>query len=335
MAANDSDDDISGLDRLREMPIRSEDPGFAPDAMLKCEGCGRANAPTRSACIYCGRGLDGSSDIRLELRELESWETGYNVIVTQVAGDPASGINEISALLASDVETINAILTSGSRLPIARVENEQQAHSIADRLKTFGIGTRVLSDVEMAPSSPPVRLRAVTFGAGELTLRLFGKDESHSIKREDLALIFFGLVFQARTESIEKRKRRSTETLSEIQTSSDNAVIDIYSRDDPAGWRIPVSGFDFSCLAEDKSLFAGENIEKLLAKLMEYAPSARVVRDYPAVRSMLEHSWPSESRKDSLGPKRSGFERKSIATIFSTNNLVQLTKYSRLQWHLL
>jgi hypothetical protein len=75
-------------------------------------------------------------------------------------------------------------------------------------------------------------------------------------------------------------------------------------------------------------------MDRLLARLRAFAPEAQFVLDYANVRSMLEQSWPSESRKDGLGFKRSGFGRKDLSSVFTTSNSLQLLKYSRLRRHL-
>ncbi|HUR98596.1 MAG TPA: hypothetical protein VMZ26_11080, partial [Pyrinomonadaceae bacterium] len=81
----------------------------------------------------------------------------------------------------------------------------------------------------------------------------------------------------------------------------------------------------------DKSLTVAENMKTLTERLADFSPAAQFVEDYGRVRSLLEHAWPSESKRES---EYLGLARKEISTVFSTNNVVQLTKYSRLQWRL-
>ena len=337
MAINDIDGEGPGPDQIGGLQVRSEEIGFAPDAMLLCKRCDRPNPPTRTECLYCGGEIEGSTaEPQLELRELESWENGFNVVVIGADRDSFEmAVARAAALLTADPESIQAIISSGKSLPVARVESEDKAATIVEKLWAEGIRCRVVTDESLSPASVPVRLRSIRFGDTEIELTHFGRPQVEVLNAEDLALIVQGLLLQGKTESIEKRKRRSTETLSETQTSSDEPVIDVYSRNDPTGWRIPVAGFDFSCLGRHKSLLAGHNIDQLIEKLAAFAPHAKVVRDYGSVHSMLEHAWPGESRRDSLGMRRTGFARRSSSTIFTTNNLLQLTKYSRLQWHLL
>lgn len=333
----DTGDTDSDLDRLRELPIRSEEIGFAPDAMIPCEKCGRSNAPNREICMYCGAALAGRSvGVRREIRQPESREQGFNVVVMKSAVDNIEpAVRTIASFLEAEIDAVRAILTSGKRLPIARVGSEAEADLVVRKLAGFGIETSVVSDEKLMQSTSPVRLRGLRFTDDELVLELFGKPGTERVQAEELALIVAGVLLETRTESVEKRKRRETKTVSEIQTSSDVPVVDLYSKSDPTGWRIPATGFDFSCLGAGKSLLVARNMESLISTLMRFSPAARLVNDYAALRSILEHSWPGESRTDALGFQPTGVARKGLSKIFTTNNSLQFTKYSRLQWHLL
>ena len=333
---SEADDPISDLDRLRNLPIRSEEIGFAPDAMIACEKCTRPNAPNRAVCIYCGTALPGSvAEATLELRELENWESGFNVVVSGVDADAGPAAAMLAKMINAEINGVRGIIESDKALPVARVESESHAEAIIERLRGHGVEARIVSDESLLPRQTPTRLRAIEFTDDELVLNLFGKAETERLQRDDFALIVPGVLFEARTDAIEKRKRQKTTTMSEIQTSSDEPVIDIYSRHDPTGWRIPANGFDFSCLGAQKSLLVADNMETLVAKLESFGPTVKVVDDYASVRAMLEQSWPAESRRDSLGMQRSGFNRKDLASVSTTTNQIQFTRYSRLQWHLL
>ncbi len=331
-------DTISDLDRLRNLPIRSEEIGFSPEEMSACTKCGKPNAPNRSACLYCGAEFHRVAGLKLDRRELESWENGFNVVITAAA---AANVNldaaaeKLAALLTVDAEMVSPILRSGKALPIARVESEEQAALISEMLAGIGIESRTVQDESLLPNALPHRLRSIEFAGDKLALQLFNGVDIHSLGHGDLALVVTGIVRETRTESVEKRKRRTTKTLSETQTASAEPVIDIYSKHDSAGWRIPARGFDFSCLGPDKTLLVAENMEKLVSRLGEFSTSAKVIDDFGSVSSMLEYCWPSESRKDNRGLQHSGFMRQNYSSVFTTTNALQLIKYSRLQWHLL
>ena len=330
--ASDSDSN-SDPEWLKDLPLRSEEIGYSPDEMTACPRCGRPNAPNRASCLYCGAETDGAHATKLDVRELDSWENGFNVVVVNTRdANLDSAARELAFMLRSEGELLKPILNAGRPLPLARLESEGQAAAISEKLSAFGIEALIVADTALQPMTPPIRLRSVSFEDSELGLTLFGSGEVRAVKREDIALIVLGVIFEERTESIERRKRRTAKTISEFHASSDELVVDIYSTLDSTGWRIPSSGFDFSCLGSEKSLLVGENMERLIAKLVEFSPAARLVDSYVDVRSTLEHCWPSELRKDA---QRLGLGSKDFSSVLSTNNATQLTRYSRLQWHLL
>src|SRR5687768_16912791 len=132
---DDDSDPVGNDDWLRDLPLRSEEIGFTPDQMVACQACRRANAPNRSACMYCGAGLAGvAAEKKLDIRRLENWENGFNVIVTNAnPADPDSASDDLASLIAVEASTLKPILTSGTSLPIARVESEKQAAFISER----------------------------------------------------------------------------------------------------------------------------------------------------------------------------------------------------------
>ena len=319
-------------DWLLNLPTRSEDIGFSPDELVHCDGCGKPNAPHRVTCLYCGKGLGADGIERLDLRELESWENGFNlVLLDSTNADVDMAAKQLAVILGMGRDAVVALLEAGDRIPLCRLEAEAKASALADKLGELGVRTMVVSDDSLQVKSPPSRLRSITFQIESLTLELFNSGEKVELRPHDLALLIPGIFVEERTESIGKRKRKSTRTVREIETSSDQPVIDIYSAHDPNGWRIPGTGFDFSCLGADKSLIVAENMKALETKLAQFAPSARVIDDYKRIRLSLEAAWPSESKRDS---QLSGVGLRDVSNVFTTNNSQQFTKFSRLQWRL-
>ncbi len=332
-----NNDDTSN--RLHDLRIRSEDIGFAPDEMIGCEKCEKQNPPTRSNCLYCGHGLNNRNaavaETALNVRELEGWENGFNIVILDSGnGDTDDAARGLARLLTAELETFEQILSSGTRVPIARTEFEPEALAVSEFLSRSGVETKIVPDEILQPTVPHVRLRGMTFGDGELSLELFNTGDVLSVGYDDLALVVPGTLRTIRAEMMEKRKRRVTKTLNETQTASSEQVIDIYSRHDPIGWRVRSSGFDFSCL-EAKSLLVIDNMDRLRDKTAGIAPSISVVGNFTANESVLQYCWPTEYRKDAFGFQRSGFARKDLSSVATVNNALQFTKYSRLQWQLL
>ena len=236
------------------LPATLDDPAYKAEELIRCERCGRQNGPNRLNCIYCGSALDVGPDaaaVKIELRKPENWEFGWNVVV--FPGEQASvrSVEVAAELLQLDSGCIREALGSDAPLPIARLESSREAELLGDRLAALGFQTSVVGDEQLLAGPPHIRLRGLSIVGGNIELRPFNDPRPIAADLSDLSLIITGSIVEARTETIEKRKRRSRETVLELPFVSDEPIIDLYSRGEQAGWRIR-SGFDFSCLGNDK-----------------------------------------------------------------------------------
>lgn len=313
---------------------------FGADEMIVCKGCGRKSPPNRLDCMYCAARLEiagrDSETIKLNLRKLESWEKAFNVIYL---ADPAvlsdADLARIARFLDTEIETVRSIFAFGKPLPLARVESDEEAVIIEARLRELDVECRTISDEMLNADTVPRRLRGLEFSGDQLNLVDFNNDKKIAIICDDLTLIVVGEVFETRSESMEKRKKGKTSVVEQTETSVDEILIDLYTKNDSIGFRIPMTGFDFSCLGDDKGMLAGENIRALVIALKEIAQNARLDRDYHDVKNLLNDIWEIEQSKDSLGIRRQNFGKLEMGHVASSSNLRQFTKYSRLQWHLI
>ncbi len=325
---------------LKDLPIQAEEIGYKADEMVSCKNCSRTNPPNRLKCMYCGTELELSAEqstkIAPVLRKLENWESGFNLIYLPKGENvSAETTAQIAKLIGLEKEILQNILQADKPLPIVRAESVKEAEILQNRLKDLNLETSVISDALLAAENLPKRLRGLEFHDDKILLILFNNDEVEEIGAEDLSLIVSGAIFQKSVESTEARKKGETKILEATETASDEVLIDIYSKDDAAGYRILTKGFDYSCLGAEKGILARENIKKLVAAFQNFAPNAKLVDDYLTVRSVLGNVWEVEQRKDSQGLTRQRFGKFDLSNISSSNNLQQFTKYSRLQWHIL
>ncbi len=313
------------------MPVRSEEIGFRPDQMVVCPQCSKLNPPDRSGCLYCGT-LISTDTGRLTHRLVEEWENGYNLIVLP---DGEADISAAAAFLSLETAVLTEIVARGSELPVARLESYAVAAAAAEKLSDLGLDCIVVDDETLNAERPPNRLRLIKFIDGGIELTDFNTQARRVLTADEIELIVTGTIFESRTETVEKRKRKQSIVDNESEFSSDGAVIDIYAGADANGFRVAANGFDFSGLGNDRSLLAGENMRRLAERLRSFAPRA-VFRDgYAADSQLIEKIWPQSSRKNSIGVKRVGIGRMSVSNVTTRNNLVQFTKYSRLCRHLL
>lgn len=326
---------------LKDLPLSAENPAFSPEEMIVCQKCGRTNPPTRLDCLYCAAALEISEAqnacLKLKLRKLENWEKGFNIIYSpDAAASDEDRANRAARILQCDENFLRQIFAAGKALPLARVESAKEAEIIEKQLTEIGVKTRIVSDENLLVEKLPRRLRRIEFAADKIQLALFNRDEIVEISKNDLALIVTGAIFERKIEATETRAKKSDNKIVQTsETASDEFLIDLYSRDDAVGFRIFANGFDFSCLDAEKEIVAAKNLKTLARKLRENAPNAKFVDDYLENRADLGYVWTIDEKKDSQGVKREGFGKFYLGNVTTINNLLQFTKYSRLQSQIL
>lgn len=326
---------------LKNLPVQTENIAFKAEEMISCEKCGRPNPPNRLECVYCGAKLEISAEqshlLKLNLRKLEAWEKGFNLIFIPEASDEENlNAATVSRLLKSETETIDKIFAAKIALPIARAESEKEAEIVQQRLRETGVETRIVNDKNLAVEKTPRRLRGIEFDENNVILILFNQDEIVSVPNEDIILIVTGAIFERKIQATETyNKKGENKILDSTETASDDLLIDIYSREDFIGYRVWAKGFDFSCLENEKKILATENIKTLAERLRQAFPDAKFVDDYRRIRASLSEVWEVEQKTASQGLQRKSFGKFNMGNLTTINNLSQFTKYSRLQRHLI
>lgn len=313
------------------IPVRSEPVGYSADEMSACGKCGRANAPLRAECLYCGTALsvdmNAAAAGQITLREPEAWERGTNVVLLGLDGATV----HLEALTAAGVEKETAEKLSGfaSPTPLIRVATEEAAAVIAERLGAAGIRAAIFSDEELTGTSGPVRLRSIEHEDGKLVLYTFNSNDAVTFSAEDLRLIVTGSLIETRSETQMKRKKGAYKGVEDSIVRSDTGVADLYFAEDLTGYRILTAGFDFSHLGDAMGIIAAENLKAVVSVLRMLSPNAVLADDFAAKRSMLERVWQCGSRNESKGVQRTGFGL-TVTKGRVSDNSEQFTKYSRL-----
>lgn len=318
--------------------IQTENIAFQADEMVDCEACDRKNPPNRLNCMYCGGGLavkaEFADHVSPIFRKLEAWEKGVNVILHTANSD--ADAKKAAILLQIETPFFEKIVSAKTPLPVARIESAVEADLLISRLGEIGFNCSIVTDENLDADDVPVRASGIDISDGIISVVDFNTREVIAIPTDELALIVTGMLSKSKVDLLEKKGRHGkSKPLDATETVSDEAVIDIYSRNDAKGFRINLAGFDFSCLGEEKSLLANENIRRLAVFLKGSALNARLVSDYVAIRHTLADVWEVDTRRDPKGRQRAGFGKVEFGSVASTSNLRQFTKYSRLQWQLL
>jgi hypothetical protein len=304
--------------------------------MRECEKCGRSNPPTRLNCFYCAAELpvpvEGLIEAKPALRYLEPWEKGYN-LVGRLGADvslPVAGRE-----LGLEIEDLQKIADAGVDMPLARVESQRDAEVLRLRLEKASINATIVADEDLALERVHRRIRSLNFADDALTATDFNTLEQIAFVPSQVVLIVAGSFFESKTASLEKRKKNRSKLLDRTETSTDESVLDLYTRDDRLGLRILGSGFDFSCLGDNKSLFASDNMPKLFRRLMMTCVNAKLDDNYADIQEALTTVWGVDSRKDFEGLRRSGFGRSDFSNVVTVSNQTQFNRYSRLRRQLL
>jgi len=323
-----------------ELLIPTEPQGFAPNQMVRCEECLRANPPTRLSCLYCAAPLPISEKtvalLKPSLKPVEHWALGYNnILLFQAIEIPSEALSEASDLLKLNPDDLRRLLSSPTPLPLARTDTRQEAELIGRRLMALGFKTAIVSDGDLElRESPPIRLRSVSIDENGLTPKLIVKRDESQIPWSRLVLLVIGRLSRKRVELQERTGGRGK---NEIQDASqffgDEAVVDLYSEDPAARFRILANGFDFSGL-KGKSLLVAENFSILLNLIRDKAPRAEYDDAYNSSWQALEIVWPCGQQTESRGWRRERPGKYTIGAVTESSNEDQFTRYSRLRYFL-
>ena len=306
-------------------------------SLLSCPNCDRKTPQTRQTCLYCGSVLpisdEGFSRALPASRELEAWESGFNLILVNAASIDRS---RSSAILGLDKDTIDLFADCIAPVPIARVETADMSESLRQDLECVGMSCQIVADTDLNLREPNKRLSAIEFSVDHVVLIAFNTGERIIRRNEEISAVVPGVLSRTRVDSLSKRKRGGgSASLSDLTTSDDTAVMDIYSRIDPIGFRVLPSGFDFSCLGDERGFLASQNWGKLLKTIAERLPAVRLAADYASLRPVLEIVWPAEIKNESKGLVPTGFGKREFGTTSTINNDEQFLRFSRLQANLL
>lgn len=248
-----------------------------------------------------------------------------------VAVPARSDVSEVSAKTAKLLNLapleLNSLL-SAKVAPLYTTTTTGQAQAISDQLRSGGVEPLTISDAQLNLATPPKQIAALAIDHEALTASVRRTGEKVSVPWEDVVLIVLGRLYFATTE-IEQKRDKSKQVLDERQLTSDEAVLDVYSRTDETGWRIRAGSFDFSCLGAEKKPIAFENFRALEDVLRRNSPHAVCDDSYVRVRVALNKVWPLEERAGASERRRT-LTREINATATVRDNELQFTRYSRL-----
>lgn len=331
-----------------ELTLMEEDGGasmgmraFAPTEMVACDGCLRANPPTRMNCLYCGAALpvsvEGDDLRRPTLRALESWEQGFNVVLAPHAAGELSvdSLTEAAALLRLEAGQLREMAGARLRLPLARAATRDEAALVEGKLRALGWQVEIVADEELrVETDAPRRIRKLEIGADALAGWTNAEGEGVRVEWGQVTLLVAGRIARKRIEVEERRGGRRHGAEGEVvemrEFHDDGGVLDLYVAGSLVNWRILAENFDYSCLGPAKSLTAAENFTRLVETLRERAPLAVYDDSYRGARHYLKFAWPLSEQTEAGNLKRVRPGRYNAEAVTSVTNETQFTRYGRL-----
>jgi hypothetical protein len=311
---------------------------FAASELVPCAQCSRSNPPTRANCLYCGAPLALTEPKPFETAAAPVNETASDSLF-HVVGLPRAD-NADDAALAEVAERVNLTLSDAGTLtnqafgaPLLTAKSKSLAELVSEQLRRLGVATALISDDEISVTTPPREISGLQFNDESLTAIVRRSGERLSQSWVDVSLVVVGRLYFATTETELKSNRRK-DLIDERELTSDEAVLDLYTRNDKAGWRIRAASFDFSCLGDEKKLTVFENFDVLIRRLRERGNNAVFDDSYMRIRSVLNKVWPIELRSGANEKRRTAFSGGIDSSSMVSDNESQFTRYSRLLRHL-
>ena len=302
--------------------------------MLTCDSCLRANAPTRTQCLYCGAEL---RSVRSGLRPAASPdaepESNRIYIVARVRAGRAianSVVDQLAGRFQFKPAELQAGISTAGLLPLTSVSREQ-VPELLSALKDYGFEAFSIPASDVQTLTAARKIRELEFTETTLSALTTSPVQQLRASWSDLVLIVLGRLQTCRVEVDERQSRGAIKHLDRRELSHDESVVDLYAKSGTA-WRIGANDFDFSCLGEHKSLTAFDNL-RALVELLTRRAGAELNDTYARIRPLLAVVWPLEMTSSKERSRRPRAGRKDVSVVTATDNVMQFNNYSRLAWN--
>lgn len=318
-------------DATTDAPLKK----FAPDEMVTCDACLRANAPTRAQCMYCGASLQQAAaptEVETATDE-ETVERNHYVVVCARDGQSIddSAVAQLAERFLLKPEELHVALSTGAPLPVVSTASEDDATRIISDLTGIEMESATVSAVTLNKDVAPINIRALEFHDDNVVaISKIGRQRLVA-RLSDIQLVVTGRLLMHRIEVDERRSRSAVKPLDRRELSQDQSVVDLHLNSSEAPWRIIVNDFDFSCLEERKGLTAFDNARALIELLKDRTP-AEVNDSYARIKPVLAAIWPLQNTASQSRSRRPRAGRNEFSTVTASDNEMQFNNYSRLVW---
>ena len=318
-------------DTAAEAPLRK----FAPDEMVTCAACLRANAPTRAQCLYCGASLNQpAATMTGETAAVEETDANKHYVVVRAREGQLIDDADVAQLAAKfhlKPEELGVALRTDAPLPLTSTPSKDETTKLISEMTGAGIESASIAFADLKTDIAHVNIRTLEFADDAVIAMSKSGGQRYVSKLTDLQLIVPGRLLMHRLEVDERRSRTSVKPLDRRELTDDQAVIDMYTQPSDAPWRVIANDFDFSCLGELKGLTAFDNVKALIDLLKDRTP-AEVNDSYLRLKPILTVIWPAQNTTSQSRSRRPRAGRHDFSTVTSSDNETQFNNYSRLVW---
>jgi hypothetical protein len=259
-------------------------------------------------------------------------DDGYYLVLASPIGDLAeASLAEAASFLRLKVPELNRILGVSQPVPLNRVATLEEAALMGEGLLRFGIESVTVAHEDLHLEVPAKKIRALEVSDDSLTAIPTSGSDRVTARWDEVTLVVAGRLILNRQETEERKRRGRQQAVDSRQLFSDESVLDLYTQSDEGSWRIYANNFDFSCLGSAKAITTLENFAGLISLLRERAMKAQFDDSYTQARPALAAVWPVEQQTRKGEWRRSGAGKLNVATVTTTDNEAQFTRYSRLR----
>ncbi len=261
-------------------------------------------------------------------------DVGFYLILIRAPGSEFAGASlaEAASLLRLKVPELNRILGVGQPVPLSRVATSENAALVGEKLLRCGLETVTVGHEDLRLDVTAKRIRAFELNDDSLTAIPASGSDGATARWDEVTLLVVGRLRLNRQEIEERKRRGRKQTVDSRHLSSDESVLDLYVKSDEGNWRISANSFDFSCLGLMKAPTTFENFAALISLLRERATKVAFDDAYNQARPALANVWPVEEQTRKGEWRRSGAGKFDVATVTTTDNEAQFTRYSRLRY---
>ncbi len=263
-------------------------------------------------------------------------DDGYYLVPapSPIADLDEASLAEAAALLRLKVPELNRILGADQPVPLSRVTTPEEGALISEGLRRCRMETVTIAHSDLHLETAAKKIRALELSDDLLTAIPTSGSDRVTARWDEVTLLVAGRLHINRHETEERKRRGRKQTVNSRQLSTDESVLDLYAKSDESGWRINSNNFDFSCLGSAKSITTFENFAALIILLRGRATKAQCDDSYTQARPALATVWPVEQQTRKGEWRRSGAGKFDVATVTTTDNEAQFTRYSRLRHYL-